>query len=83
MLQKQSFADSVRASAYVVLGCVVVVVSLMRTRLPVRRATGPYAAPAPDIKAWFREIPYLTAMFGCVCIFYVMQLPLWLTLYAW
>lgn len=70
LLQKRTFGDSVRASAYLVLGCLVVGVALMRTRLPTRNASSCNAAPAPNINTRFRDVAYVSGMFGCVLLLF-------------
>ncbi|KAF7360295.1 MFS general substrate transporter [Mycena venus] len=57
LIPKIGFASAVRASAYVVLGCLVVGNAMMRTRpRPVRAV--------PDIKSFFSDGAYLFAILG-------------------
>ncbi|KAJ6604985.1 MFS general substrate transporter [Mycena sp. CBHHK59/15] len=56
------FARAVRATGYVVLGCLVVGNAMMRTRLP-PRSQRPHAK-TPDIKGFFTDVGYMCASIG-------------------
>ncbi|KAJ7149050.1 MFS general substrate transporter [Mycena crocata] len=56
------FGPAVRASGYIVIGCLVVGNALMRTRLP-PRSKRPKSA-APDIKSFLTDYAYLWAVLG-------------------
>ena len=83
LLQRHTFGEAVRSSAYVVLACLVVGNALVRTRLPPKSSGG----PPPDIKAWFREGPYMFTMIayvlsslmnalGCLLCIFIYQWPI-------
>ncbi|KAK7044750.1 MFS general substrate transporter [Favolaschia claudopus] len=57
LLPKIGFASTVRASGYVVLGCLVVGNAMMRTRPRPARAV-------PDVKSFFADRAYLCAILG-------------------
>ncbi|KAJ7078653.1 major facilitator superfamily domain-containing protein, partial [Mycena epipterygia] len=66
LISKIGFAQTVRATAYIVLGCLVIGNSLMRTRLP-PRSKRPGAAEPPSIKTFFTGAAYMWAVLGyCV-----------------
>ncbi|KAJ7103759.1 MFS general substrate transporter [Mycena epipterygia] len=62
LLPTVGFARAVRATGYIVIGCLVVGNSLMRTRLPPRSQRP--GASTPDIKSFFTDSPYMCAVLG-------------------
>ncbi|KAF7356661.1 MFS general substrate transporter [Mycena venus] len=62
LLPTIGFARSVRATGYIVIGCLVVGNALMRTRLP-PRSQRPNTT-APDIKSFFIDYAYLWSILG-------------------
>ncbi|KAF7370664.1 MFS general substrate transporter [Mycena sanguinolenta] len=62
MVPKHGFATSVRATGYIVIGCLVSGNALMRTRLPPRSQRP--GATTPDIKSFFTDYAYLWSIFG-------------------
>ncbi|KAJ7334061.1 MFS general substrate transporter [Mycena albidolilacea] len=65
LLPTIGFARAVRATGYVVIGCLVVGNALMRTRLPPRSKRP--GVSAPDIKSFFTDYAYLWSTFGLLC----------------
>ncbi|KAJ7163768.1 MFS general substrate transporter, partial [Mycena filopes] len=62
LIPKIGFAGTVRATGYIILGCLIVGNSLMRTRLP-PRSQRPNAA-SPNIKAFFTDAAYMWVIVG-------------------
>ncbi|KAJ7643878.1 MFS general substrate transporter [Roridomyces roridus] len=82
LLPKIGFAKTVRATAYIVLGCLFIGNSLMRTRLPPRRQR-PGAAAPPDIKTFFVDPGYMCAVLGSLTCTLGFYFPvIYLQLYA-
>ncbi|KAG6861478.1 hypothetical protein C0995_016257 [Termitomyces sp. Mi166 len=65
------FAQGVRATAYLVLGCLVVANGLMRNNSAVYGLRA--KAPSLDILSFLTDVPYMMSIIGCV------KLPLRLT----
>ncbi|KAJ7250770.1 MFS general substrate transporter [Mycena rebaudengoi] len=64
LIPKIGFAQAVRATGFIVLGCIVAGNALMRTRLP-PRSKRPNAV-APDIKSFFTDAAYMWAVLGAL-----------------
>jgi len=69
LLNRMSFGEAIRASAYLVLGTVVIGNLLMRTRLP----SGP--KEPPPIGEFFREKSYLLLIFGGILVAFGLLFP--------
>ncbi|KAJ7078650.1 MFS general substrate transporter [Mycena epipterygia] len=65
LIPKIGFAQTVRATGYIVLGCLVIGNSMMRTRLP-PRSKRPGAAAPPSIKTFFVDAAYMWAVLGAL-----------------
>ncbi|KAJ6549501.1 major facilitator superfamily domain-containing protein [Mycena sp. CBHHK59/15] len=65
LIPKIGFASTVRATGYIVLGCLIIGNSLMRTRLPPRRKR-PDAVEPPSIKTFFTDAAYMWAVLGAL-----------------
>ncbi|KDR74762.1 hypothetical protein GALMADRAFT_157350 [Galerina marginata CBS 339.88] len=73
------FAKTVRASAYIVLGALVIGNSLMRTAYNKTLTE----KPRPDIKSFFTDVPYLLSALGALISLFGFYFPLiYLQLYA-
>ncbi|QRV97282.1 major facilitator superfamily transporter [Ceratobasidium sp. AG-Ba] len=66
IFQRNGFAWGVRATAFVVLGCLIVANLLMRTRLPPKSKRPP--APPPDFKAIMTDSAYLLSILGAFLV---------------
>ncbi|KAJ7451634.1 MFS general substrate transporter [Mycena latifolia] len=65
LIPKIGFANTVRATGYIVLGCLFVGNSLMRTRLP-PRSQRPGAAEPPSIKSFLVDAAYMWTVLGAL-----------------
>ncbi|KAJ7130899.1 major facilitator superfamily domain-containing protein [Mycena filopes] len=65
LIPKIGFGPTVRATGYIVLGCLVIGNSLMRTRLP-PRSQRPNAAEQPPITTFFKDTAYMFAVLGAL-----------------
>ncbi|KAJ7741262.1 MFS general substrate transporter [Mycena metata] len=65
LLPKIGFASTVRATGYIVLGCLVIGNSMMRTRLP-PRSQRPGAVEPPPITTFFKDAAYMWAVLGAL-----------------
>ncbi|KAJ6473642.1 MFS general substrate transporter [Mycena vitilis] len=81
LIPKIGFASAVRATGYIILGCLVIGNALMRTRLP-PRSKRPNAV-APDIKSFFTDATYMWAVLGALLSSVGFYFPLlYIELYA-
>ncbi|KAJ7163767.1 MFS general substrate transporter [Mycena filopes] len=81
LIPKIGFPRAVRATGYIVLGCIVAGNALMRTRLP-PRSQRPNATP-PNIKAFFTDAAYMWAVLGALLSSVGFYFPIiYLQLYA-
>ncbi|KAJ6595661.1 MFS general substrate transporter [Mycena vulgaris] len=81
LIPKIGFPGAVRATGYIVLGCLVAGNALMRTRLP-PRSKRPNAT-APDIKSFFTDAAYMWAVLGALLSSIGFYFPLiYIQLYA-
>jgi len=79
LIGKIGFAKTVRASAYIVLGCLVLGNAIMRTAYD----KSPAGKAKPDIKAFFKEPVYLLSGLGALVSLFGFYFPLiYLQLYA-
>ncbi|KAJ7355164.1 MFS general substrate transporter [Mycena albidolilacea] len=73
LIPKIGFGPAVRATGYIVLGCIFTGNALMRTRLP-PRSQRPNAV-APNMKSFFTDAPYLWAILSnshfCSVVIYI------------
>ncbi|QRV97283.1 major facilitator superfamily transporter [Ceratobasidium sp. AG-Ba] len=74
IFQRSGFAWGVRATAFVVLGCLIVANLLMRTRLPPKSKRPP--APPPDFKAIMTDSAYLLSILGAFLVLLGLFLPI-------
>ncbi|KAJ7029303.1 MFS general substrate transporter [Mycena alexandri] len=65
LLPKIGFASTVRATGYIVLGCLILGNSMMRTRLP-PRSQRPGAVEPPPITTFFKDAAYMWAVLGAL-----------------
>ncbi|KAF9554461.1 MFS general substrate transporter [Agrocybe pediades] len=80
LLPKIGFAQTVRASGYSVLGCLLIGNCLMRTAYDKYRNAG---KPPLDIKSIVSDVPYLTSTFGALIALFGFYFPLiYIQLYA-
>ncbi|KAJ6584098.1 MFS general substrate transporter [Mycena vulgaris] len=82
LIPKIGFANTVRATGYIVLGCLVIGNSMMRTRLPPRNKR-PGAAELPSIRTFFVDAAYMWAVLGALISTLGFYFPvIYLQLYA-
>ncbi|KAG8745514.1 hypothetical protein FRC10_007861 [Ceratobasidium sp. 414] len=74
IFRRSGFAWGVRATAFVVLGCLIVANLLMRTRLPPKSKRPP--APPPDFKAIMTDSAYLLSIAGAFLVLLGLFLPI-------
>ncbi|KAJ7274249.1 major facilitator superfamily domain-containing protein [Mycena rebaudengoi] len=65
LIPKIGFAKTVRATGYIVLGCLVIGNSLMRTRLP-PKSKRPNPTASPSIKTFFTDAAYMWTVLGAL-----------------
>ncbi|KAK1218845.1 hypothetical protein PQX77_018461 [Marasmius sp. AFHP31] len=65
LIPSVGFAQAVRATAYIVLGTLIIGNCLMRTRLPPRRKRR-NQTPPPDIRSFLKDPPYMFAVLGAL-----------------
>ncbi|KAF7360506.1 MFS general substrate transporter [Mycena venus] len=81
LIPKIGFSSAVRATGYIVLGCLIIGNALMRTRLP-PRSKRPNAV-SPDIKSFFTDAAYMWAVLGALLSSVGFYFPLiYIQLYA-
>ncbi|KAJ7461837.1 MFS general substrate transporter [Mycena galericulata] len=81
LIPQIGFPSAVRATGYIVLGCLITGNALMRTRLP-PRSRRPNTTP-PDIKGFFRDPAYMWAILGALLSSVGFYFPLiYIQLYA-
>ncbi|KAJ7673544.1 MFS general substrate transporter [Mycena rosella] len=82
LLPKIGFAQTVRATGYIVLGCLFIGNSMMRTRLP-PRSKRPGATEPPSIKTFFVDAAYMWTVLGALISTLGFYFPvIYLQLYA-
>ena len=67
---KTGFAWGVRASAFLILGLLVIANCIMTTRLPPKRE-----GPKPNFGAIFRDVPYMIASFAVFLVLWGLYFP--------
>ncbi|QRV97284.1 major facilitator superfamily transporter [Ceratobasidium sp. AG-Ba] len=77
VFQRSGFAWGVRASAFVVLGCLIAGNLLMRTRLPPKSKRPP--TPPPDMKAIVTDVVYVLATAGGFLVLLGLFFPIFYT----
>ncbi|KAJ7108854.1 MFS general substrate transporter [Mycena crocata] len=81
LIPKIGFPGAVRATGYIVMGCLIAGNALMRTRLP-PRSQRPNAV-SPDIKSFFTDAAYMWAVLGALLSSIGFYFPLiYIQLYA-
>jgi len=81
LIPKIGFAQAVRATAYIVLGCLVAANALMRTNLATSKLRA--NAPPPDVWSFFTDAPYMVAVFGSLMGLFGLYFPVfYLQLYS-
>ncbi|GLB40213.1 putative MFS general substrate transporter [Lyophyllum shimeji] len=81
LIPRIGFSQAVRATAYIVLGCLVAANALMRTN----KATADLRAkaPPPDVRIYLKDAPYMVAVFGCLMGLFGVYFPIfYLQLYS-
>lgn len=68
LFEKQGFAQGVRASGYLILGCLAVANCLITTRLPPFKQRPAHMQVRPDIKSIVTDVPYLICNAGIFCV---------------
>lgn len=73
------FGWSVRAAAFLIMGCCIIGNLLVRTRLPPFKKRPAHLQKKPDFKAIMHDAPYLLAILGCFCVGLGIFLPFFCT----
>ncbi|KAF8071740.1 MFS general substrate transporter [Lyophyllum atratum] len=81
LIPKIGFAQAVRATAYIVLGCVIIANALMRRNWAAYDLRG--KVPPLNVRSFFTDVPYMVAVLGCLIGLFGLYFPVfYLQLYA-
>ncbi|KAG6824441.1 hypothetical protein H0H92_006883, partial [Tricholoma furcatifolium] len=81
LIPKVGFANAVRATAYIVVGCLIAANSLMRNNSAIYGLR--VKADPLNILGFFTDIPYVVGIFGCLVALFGFYFPVfYLQLYA-
>lgn len=69
LIPMNGFEKAVQASAYVVLGCLVIGNALVKTSYPLKSLSE--KTVKPDVKSFFKDPPYMWAVLGYFNLFHL------------